>query len=152
MAVEPISKWEDVSYKTVRMWGTLRSSRTALVSAAWEHIWGRDTITIQGVVHSRKGFHFFPGTQWEPQRDLSRGCLLSALFEKAVPALAVRGPRQWLRGVGGGREPTRMDWRVLGVDLEEGCGQERRRAKRLELAVRKVDGWDPQPFILTGWS
>lgn len=41
------------------------------------------------------------------------------------------------------REPRRMDWRVLGMDLEEGCGQEGRKAKRLDLAVQKVDGWDP---------
>lgn len=41
-----------------------------------------------------RGFHFFSGAQWEPQRDLSRGCLLSAALEKAVPAVAVREPRQ----------------------------------------------------------
>lgn len=41
-----------------------------------------------------RGFHFFSGAQWEPERDLSRGCLLSAAFEKPVPAVAVREPRQ----------------------------------------------------------
>lgn len=62
------------------------------------------------------------------------------MFEKAVaiafykPAVAVRGsPRRW--GGGGGGGSRRMDWRALGRDLEEGCGQEGRRAKRLVLTV-----------------
>lgn len=37
-----------------------------------------------------------------------------------------------------GREPRRMDWRVLSIDLEEGCGQEGRKAKRLDLVVQKA--------------
>lgn len=72
-------------------------------AAAWEHIWGGDM--IWGMVHSGKGFRFLPGAQWEPQRDLSSGCLLSAMFEKAVPGIAVREPRQWLRGAGWAESP-----------------------------------------------
>lgn len=74
MAVEPLSKWEDVSHKTRvsgRMWGTWRSSRTAESRCLGTHM-GRDP--IRGMVPSRKGFRFLPGDQWEPRRDLSRGC------------------------------------------------------------------------------
>lgn len=49
-----------------------------------------------------RGLHFcrWGGVQWEPQRDLSRGSLLSAVFKKAMAALAVRVPRQRVRNKG----------------------------------------------------
>lgn len=108
------------------MWDIEEQQNTALESSCLGtiHMWGGDTI---------RGFHFFPGAQWEPQRDLSRGCLLSAEFEKAVPAVVVREPRQWLRRVG--RGARRMDWRVLGTDLEEGYDQAGRMAEKLVLTV-----------------
>lgn len=69
------------------MWDIEEQQNTALESSCRGtiHLWGRDMI---------RGFHFFSEAQWEPQRDLSRGCLLSAALEKAVPAVAVREPRQ----------------------------------------------------------
>lgn len=57
------------------------------------------------------------GDQGEPQRGLSRGGLLSAVSKHAMPAIAVRAKAA---GEGWGVGLRRVDWKVLGTDLEEG--------------------------------
>lgn len=58
-------------------------------------IWGGGE--IRGRIQNRRPRE---GVQWQPQRDLSRGSLLSAVFKKAMAALAVRVPRQRVRNKG----------------------------------------------------